>query len=307
MDLFTADCNWGNLMNILNEEVIERNAEQESIVISIHDTLQKRQLPDFIIHYWYTILTNLACKITVNFAKKVLQPKDLKIRAGEIYKEILQMCSTDGELLRIKNLIDNGPELAKKVSGRTIDTLVTRFPRYNNVCYHLDVTNPKKPSIIQEKDITPDKVITLFDIGSSYRHKMHQYSKTYFDCFGRGDEVEHTLTCGTKIRISICQFTFFIWADRFKVFEFLDQEYLKIVVVRQHSQKNTYKPKRKRKRKHVVKMIKSQIKCTMLNPKVSHGRTRKGNVVLMDANDKNVQDKFNYKKQMVPQLRLFYK
>ena len=208
------------------------------------------------IQKWKGYMELLSSKICVHTEKIVRQVSDMKIRAQEIYKEIIQYCDTDEKILRIHRLITNGPiSTNKKISGRTIDTLVTRFPRDNDVCYYLDITDPDNivlldPNIstqeVQRRGKEGNRRIILFDIGSSYRSKMYQYTKTYFDCFGRGHQLEHTLHSGGTIPISICQFTFFIWADKFKVFDFLTSQYDPVVIVRKQSQKNAYKPKRKK-------------------------------------------------------------
>lgn len=300
MDLVTETCDWGNLIDLLQEGVEERSNENKTIVKNIKDVMGKRNLQPLLLHEWYTIMLGLGAKLSTTYHKRTLQKHDLKIRAVEIYKEILQMCGTEKELLRIKSLIDDGPEVMKKISGRTIDTLVTRFPRYHNVCYYLDVTDPKNTFIVDSERGGPGKRVVLFDIGGSYRQKMHQYSKMYFDCFGRGDEVDHRLESGQVLKLSLCQYTFFVWADRFKVFDFLEQEYSKIVLVRQQSQKNSYKPIRKRRRKTTLKPATNELKKVLLCPPVKHHHCRNRSVVTMCQERKEVKPVF--RKCIVPAL-----
>lgn len=221
--------------------------------------------PDVVIA-WYARYMQLTVKTTVEYCKRVLQPQDLSIKASGVYRHILRQCPTDQDLLAMLKMIDAGPYAQHlKISGRTVDTLMTRFPKYHNVCYYLDVTDPDHSTIVSGAS-APGRTIILFDIGSSYRNKMHQYSKTYFDCFARGDVVEHTLSCSRKINISMCQFMFYLWAKRFKVFEFLKAEFERVIVVRQHGQKTTYKPKKRLRRKNASANVVSDIKKTVLCP-----------------------------------------
>jgi hypothetical protein len=271
----TEQCNWNSLMTILSLEDDEKNNQKECIFSVINETLQDitNMKKIDILRVWYIRSKNINAKINVTYHKRILSANALSIRARQIYQQIICSCPTDDSILAIKRLIDGGQSTTKKVSGRTIDTLVTRFPRYHNVCYYLDVTDPNNTKIVPYSD-SLDRTIILFDIGSSYRNKMHQYSKTYFDCFGRGDEVEHILSDGNIINMSLCQFTFFIWASRFKVFEFLKDEFERVIIVRQQSQKNTYKPKKRKRRK--TKMNESvvpDLKKTVLCPRMMHGRS----------------------------------
>jgi hypothetical protein len=281
----TQKCDWNNLMSVLTSGEEDKNIQKEGIFAYIsdiiHDENQKALTGTTcrIIIAWYMRSKNLQAKSTVTYLKKVLDVSELSTRAREIYGQILIQCPTDEDILKVKHLIDEGPPVDRKVSGRTIDTLVTRFPKFHNSCYYLDVTDPKNSKIVTQPDY-PGRTTMLFDIGSSYRKKMTQYSKTYFDCFGRGDEVEHKLQNGEVINISICQFTFFIWASRFQVFEFLKDQFQKVIVVRQQCQKNTYKPKRRKRRKTkqnqpIVIDLKRTVLCPSIN---SHKRIKKANV-----------------------------
>lgn len=293
-------------MDILQENIDEKQSDEESIQNDITRVLGNCKIHGRVIYIWSMLMQRMKLKISVFFHKKVRSKDMLSIRAKEIYKEILLACDTDEKLLRIKRLVDGGPVLAKKISGRTIDTLVTRFPRYNNVCYYIDVTERSNTKIIDYPNTSPGQKIILFDIGSSYRQKMHQYSKTYFDCFGRGDEVEHILNSGESVNISLCQFTFFIWADQFKVFEFLESQYDKVINVRQYSQKSTYKPKRKSTRQKTNLLLKRNLKTTILLPPLKHDKIIHGCIKVMQQNRKT-RPPHLFKKYMVPTISQYIK
>ena len=151
--------------------------------------------------------------------KKVLQVYELDNKALQIYKQILHLCPSDKAILQIHNLIHNLAK-TKKISGRMVDILMTVYPKIYNSSYYLDISNPSKVEIVSYIN----ENVILFDIGSAYKRKMNQYSKSYFDCFGRGAGVLHKLNSGKNISIHICQFIFFIWADRFKIFEYLSSK-----------------------------------------------------------------------------------
>ena len=195
---------------------------------------------------WYTQIVAMDIRKTITWMKNVVEVADLSEKARCVYSNIIQFCPTDEDVLFIRDLIIHGPEIRQKPSGRTVDVLVTRFPDYYDVSYYLDITDPNNTFIVDEP-YKHGRDIILFDIGSSYRQKMHQYSKTYFDCFGRGEVVNHILHSGESVAIQLCQFTFFVWAHRFKVFEFLDRRIADVVRIRKQNQKKTYQPKKKRK------------------------------------------------------------
>jgi hypothetical protein len=203
-------------------------------------------------------------EIDVKYTKPAIDGSMLSDKASFAYNEILRYCNTDKKLLSILDLIANGPT-SMKISGRIIDTLVTRFSRYENVCYYLDVTDPVNSEIVTEASIEGRNII-LFDVSASYRKQMQIYSKMYFDCFSRGIRVKHTLGDGSIRTFSICKVNFFIWASRFKVFDFLEKRIDKIIEVRRRSQKQVYKPKRKKYRTNRVRVDLNKIETILVPP-----------------------------------------
>jgi hypothetical protein len=167
----------------------------------------------------------LCLKVTRRSKNKAIRVQDLNIREREIYKEIIQLCPDDRRLLTIHTLIQSH---RSRWSGRTLDALVTRFHHHHATTYLLDITDGTPAKIVTRVE-SVGRVVVLFDIADSYKHKMYQYSKMYFDCFARGPEVLHQLNNGHVIQISLCQFMFFIWADVFKVFDFLELEYTNVL------------------------------------------------------------------------------
>ena len=163
--------------------------------------------------------------------KKQVTIEQLPIRGAEVYKEILYQCSEE-DIIRIRNTIQTHQATS---SGRTIDTLVTRFHHSHSTSYYLDVTDGYPGTIVKTAKL-PNRRIILFDIGDAYIHKMGQYSKNYFDCFARGDEVLHQLKNGSIVSLSLCQFMFFYWAEAFRVLDFLQSEQNSVVSLRKKNQ-----------------------------------------------------------------------
>lgn len=211
--MMSDKCDWGLLISALDENIFSTNNKKQKT------NIQKTNKPSY------------------QYKKNILHTSELSARGKSVYDYILKECPTDDHILRMKDLIHNGVvKDSKKISGRTIDILVTQLPRHTNACYYLDITDSNNIFIV-ESDINTlsdtNRKIILFDIGSSYKKKMQQYSKAYFDCFRRGDIVLHTLRNGTKLELSLCQYNFFLWASQFKVFDFLIKNLDKISTLKQ--------------------------------------------------------------------------
>lgn len=167
-----------------------------------------------------TFCTTPRTQVRIVRTKIIHNYSDLTIKATQVYDHIINACPNDSAILRIHNLINKGPyHPHHKVSGRSIDMLITRYTKFVDIFYYLDPT-PTGFRIVSEHQRT-DRTI-LFNVKSSYNMKLQQYSKTYFDCFNRGTLVWHKLSDGSPIRISLCQFMFYIWASRFCVFDFFE-------------------------------------------------------------------------------------
>jgi hypothetical protein len=167
-------------------------------------------------------------------------PSELSAIEKDVYFVILKCLPTDEAVLRISNMIQFG-HLSQIASGRTIDTLMTKYAEIRSVHYLLDV------GVVPHRIATAESTNTvLFDIGDSYRTNMKTYSKTFFDCFGRGQLVKHRLGSGAEVVISLCKFLFYIWADKYLVFDYLQKHADEIVKIRKIGQRNAYRPKKKR-------------------------------------------------------------
>ena len=162
-----------------------------------------------------------------------------------MYQDILRFCPTDYDLVNVDDLIKR-TKVCKRISGRTIDTLITRYPKFYDCAYLLDITEADNPSYEIEQPQTPGRKFKTFDIETSYRQYMSVYSKQYFDCFGRGNMIVHELRNGEKLNIILCQFMFFIWVHKFRVLDFLNNNYDKILAIRKMAQQSSYQHKKRK-------------------------------------------------------------
>jgi hypothetical protein len=317
MDI-TSTPDWDVLMTMVNDaDVQHKKVPRVEFTDNIKQVVQEfGRASKLVLAAWLHTSKQFEAKAFAVYEKNVVLASDLKGKRLQVYKDICRQCPNDEDMLLIENLISDGPLFHKKTSGRTIDTLVTRFPKYTDVSYYLDVTDTKKTYIVDYPS-ADGRTIILFDISSSYRSRMHQYTKTYFDCFGRGDVIEHTLQSGKKLRISLCQFTFFIWAHKFKVFEYLKKNFQKVIKVRQYSQRKAYKPKKisKRKMRNEPPMQiekKNAVLCPVrltCDQQGSHRLVKKMKIVMTNRDTSYLKD-FNFKKrllyqQKVPSLKYF--
>lgn len=228
-----ADCletgNWTGLLDDIPADI----EKKDDTTVTYLKTVTKDTMHDSELFAELCELVDLLeVKIVIVNQGQAVRPDQLSVRGAEVYKELLSLCS-ETELVRIQELIKF---YQNRWSGRTIDALVTRFHYTNRVSYYLDVTDLSAVCIVKEP-IAPGRTIKLFDIGEGYRSKMIQYSKTYFDCFARGVPVLHRLSDGTDLAISLCQSMFFIWADRHKIFDFLQNEEPNVMSLKRNRKK----------------------------------------------------------------------
>ena len=227
--------NWQTFLDCLIEpgetKQVSKPTTYTKTIAYINKTTEKISDKPGFLYLLCLAVEGLSVKLRLVNKKKQLAIDELSVRGKEVYKEILYQCTDD----RVLHIMEISQQHQLKWSGRTIDTLVTRFHLSNNCSYYLDITDGYPCHLVDTHNI-PDRMVILFDVGDAYMHKMNQYSKNYFDCFARGDEVLHPLKNGQVIPISLCQFMFFYWADAFKVLEFLSLQHDTVVSMRKKHQ-----------------------------------------------------------------------
>lgn len=175
--------------------------------------------------------------VRVGKRRAVKDVAELNDKEREIYHGLLRQLDHDEDrLVRLWKLVRDGPETKHHVSGRVIDTLVTKFPRMNEVSYYLDFSDAVHGCgrYVPREEVSRLKHkshLHYFSICSSYRNQMRLHGKAFFDPFGRGTEVYHRLSDGSWMLFSLCKFAFFLWAQQHAVFAFLDRHFEEVTRV----------------------------------------------------------------------------
>lgn len=132
----------------------------------------------------------------------------------------------------------------KRCSGRVIDTLVCRVNAERRgpspIRYYVDRSdrrNPKKiDSVFNLPPAARHKAVP-FCLADSYNQEMALRSKQFFDVFRRGRVVRHKLKNGNEIDMALCQFSFFCWALRNCVFDYIVDNYEDVQIARKGNKK----------------------------------------------------------------------
>jgi hypothetical protein len=205
--------------------------------------------------------------------KEVIRVSQMTLKQMDVYKELLKEKNLNQQIVWMKthtlsSLIGASP--THRVSGRVVDSLMTKYPRFCDVHYYIDVTHDHTRYIPRQeydsfREAHPDHRLILFNISSEYRSHMNFYSKTFFDPFQRGVEVLHPVGDGQFVTFSMCQLKFFLWAKQNHVFDYLKDNYEDISRIQREDQqrqrqyriqkrhvRNTNRPHHKPKRKYRV-------------------------------------------------------
>lgn len=283
---------WSALLGKLDStdtQIKETEHKYESIFNHISNMSKYTSLSVLADHFNILSTLNVSCNII--YVKKKIVYQDLKPREQAIYQEILRECNSDKKLLHIYSIINNGPYSDTKLSGRTIDTFVTKYTRYYDTSYNLKRCKDGTYSLQESQSEEKDQDVIHFNVSLSYKRKVRQFSKAYFDCFARGCEVKHTLQNGQVIHITLCQFSFYIWADKFCIFEYLYKHLSDVVKIRKMAQFNNYTPKFKKRKKHeeLPKMSNTSVQyiSPMFHKKIRYDKSSKKVVMMKKSKPQN--------------------
>jgi hypothetical protein len=207
-------CDWRDLMEATEPPPARLEL---GIIIKI---VGQTKVTTHLLKLWCSLLekANKTTSVRILKYRGLMRPNQLPLRDQYIYKYITQWLPKDRDLRTVYNMFTGG---SGSTSGRTIDTLVTRFTKLNESSYYLDLTDNDIKIV---SGYETGRNIIIFDINASYKSKLQQFSKTYFDCFKRGNTVAHQMKDGSVLPISLCQFTFYVWAKNFKILDFLDTQ-----------------------------------------------------------------------------------
>lgn len=218
---------------------------------------------------------NIGSEVIVMLKKIIVDANDMSYKQREIYNSLILEDNLEADIhwmntQSINDLI--GAPDGQRVSGRVVDSLMTKYPKFSDVHYYIDVTNAddtiyiERDDYVKYMDENPSAKLLLFNISSAYRSYMNLYSKTFFDPFSRGVEVIYKLSNGEYVTFSMCKLIFYRWCRKYHVFDFLKKNYANILHIQKEDQrrqrelrllkrkqkdrnipKTEYKPKRKYK------------------------------------------------------------
>ena len=236
-----SDKEWSNLF--------EKNEKSDNVqipqwILDIKDDSKRELLSNTY------LMCSMKCElhnaeVIVMMKKIIIKPNEMSYKQREIYETLLQDPHLERDIIWMKsqNLNDLiGAPSNQRVSGRVIDSLMTKYPRFSDVHYYIDVTDLNN-TIYVPRDCyndyckrNPNRILRLFNISSEYRSYMNLYSKTFFDPFSRGVEVLHEMSDGKFVTFSMCKLMFYRWSKKYHIFDFLKSNYVKISQIQREDQ-----------------------------------------------------------------------
>jgi hypothetical protein len=136
-----------------------------------------------------------------------------------------------GGIMRSLRTIHKNMNQTQEFSMRTVEYLQTKFAESNPTSYFLDHNGQFVP---YEKGIHRSDV-TYVNLAAVYNSHMKRYSKMFFDPFARGTHAVRY----KDISFDICKFNYFLFAHRYKVFDFLEHS-REIIRTRPHKRQKRH-------------------------------------------------------------------
>ena len=173
----------------------------------------------------------------INPKRPIVRPEQLESKENELYQALLKQGNLEEKIIKMH-------ATAPRVSGRILDSLVTKYPRHVRAIYYID-TNQRYCGSHK-----PAEVRKSVDLGLAYKAQIRKYSKNCFDPFGRGHDLLHETKDGRCVLFSLCKFMFHCWAERNHVYSYLAEHYEEVTRVQREDQQRL-RPKNKKKRLRV--------------------------------------------------------
>jgi hypothetical protein len=152
---------------------------------------------DDVLRVWYCYLNRCRSRISPVLVRKTTPYPQLTKQQKIVYHRVQNF-----EIKRVQHLIRTCP-----YSGRDIYKFLTKFAPSENVTYTILNTSELKKGIHQRG------VVVVLD--PSYRARVHENGKQFFDCFARGVIVKHPRFG----RFALCQIMFYQWASEVRLLE----------------------------------------------------------------------------------------
>ena len=152
-------------------------------------------------------------KPVIKFRRPQVLPSELPKKERDLYEKLLLENDLDAQ-------IESMQKCSRMISGRILDSLVTKFPSVHDSVYYIADGNYSSTHTENAEQV---------DLGKSYKMSIKEHSKTCFDPFGRGHDVIHVTKTGRKIAFSLCKLMFHRWAEKKRVYDFLSDHYAQVV------------------------------------------------------------------------------
>lgn len=176
--------------------------------------------------------------------------KNLTQREQQVYDQVTSRPNFEQCLKELQTTFTQlFPHRGCKISGRVIDTAMTKFPKTQSAFYYIDYST-KPTTFVDAEDFAAyteahkNHDVRLFCLQSAYKLQMSRYTKTFFDMFGRGKLYTYK---GTTF--SLCRINYYMWAKEHHVFEYLKRHYKTISQLQKQDQL-LQKAHRQEKRKY---------------------------------------------------------
>ena len=161
-------------------------------------------------------------KITIGKRRVQLSPLEISEKEKQIYEDLLKDPTIDQQIGRLQSE-------TRLVSGRILDSLVTKYPNVADTNYYL--VDGKFSAL---KPATGD--FEQVDLCESYKSHIKKYTKACFDPFGRGHDILHVTKSGQVIPFSLRRFMFHRWAERYGVYDFLAHHFDEVASLQRKGQ-----------------------------------------------------------------------
>lgn len=164
--------------------------------------------------------------------RRVCMPDALEPIEKAAYDAITREDSFEDQLVRFH-------ESAPSVSGRLLDSLVTKFPKHADARFFVGASGAYM-------GVRAEAGCRQVDISVSYKEQISRHTKTCFDPFGRGPDVLHRLKDGRWTQFSLCKFMFHKWAEENCIYDYLKDHMAEVARVQREDQQRQRAKKRQR-------------------------------------------------------------
>lgn len=154
-----------------------------------------------------------------------------------------------------------------RISIRILDWFIITYSKEKDINYEIKINNRK----------------SYFYIYDNYKNQLISYNKKYFDPFCRKRKILYKYD-NIKLKTSIGQLNFFSWLIRYKIINYVDNNFAKL-------NKKIRESNRKRKIKEIIKPINLTCSSGKPNPEICSQDNVLSFVVKSNQKQRNIQKK----------------